>query len=82
MMCIDAGTGGITVHSRPDQRYIRASNCIEVAAMLDVELNIEGNPFTPPMKRDQVAVTDCPGFLELVKQIKPAQCTLVPNKWG
>ena len=78
-LCIDAGADGITVHPRPDQRHIRASDCVELADMLSVELNIEGNPFAPPMKSDRPGVSDYPGFIELVKAIKPAQCTLVPD---
>ena len=33
-MAIAAGADGITVHPRPDQRHIRASDCIDLAAML------------------------------------------------
>jgi pyridoxine 5-phosphate synthase len=77
--CIDSGADGITVHPRPDQRHIRVSDCFDLAAMLDVEFNMEGNPFAAPMKSDRPGVTDYPGFIELVKEIKPAQCTLVPD---
>jgi pyridoxine 5-phosphate synthase len=78
-VCIDSGADGITVHPRPDQRHIRVSDCFDLAAMLDVEFNMEGNPFAAPMKSDRPGVTDYPGFIELVKEIKPAQCTLVPD---
>lgn len=78
-ICIDAGADGITVHPRPDQRHIRASDCYELAKMLSVEFNIEGNPFAPAMKSERPGVSDYPGFLELVREIKPAQCTLVPD---
>lgn len=78
-VCIESGADGITVHPRPDQRHIRASDCFDLAAMLEVELNIEGNPFAAPMKSERSGVTDYPGFVELVKEIKPAQCTLVPD---
>ncbi len=78
-ICIDAGAEGITVHPRPDQRHIRADDCFDLARMLSVEFNIEGNPFAPPKKSDRKNVSDYPGFIELVKQIKPAQCTLVPD---
>ena len=77
-LCIDAGADGITVHPRPDQRHIRAQDCLDLAAMLEVEFNIEGNPFTGPRASDRQGVTDYPGFMELVKTIGPAQCTLVP----
>lgn len=78
-MCIDAGADGITVHPRPDQRHIRASDCLALAGMLSVELNIEGNPFAPPTASDRKGVADYPGFMPLVRQIRPAQCTLVPD---
>ncbi len=78
-LCIDAGADGITVHPRPDQRHIRAQDCFDLAAMLEVEFNIEGNPFTGPRASDRSGVTDYPGFMALVKEIRPAQCTLVPD---
>ncbi len=63
--CIDAGAHGITVHPRPDERHIRRSDVYELAELLTVEFNIEGNPV--------------PEFMELVREVKPAQCTLVPD---
>lgn len=78
-MCITAGCDGITVHPRPDQRHIRASDCYELADNISVELNIEGNPFAPAMKSSREDVSDYPGFMELIRDIKPAQCTLVPD---
>lgn len=78
-LCIDAGADGITVHPRPDQRHIRASDCRELAAMLTVEFNIEGNPFAGPRRSERAGVDDYPGFLPLVEETRPAQCTLVPD---
>ncbi len=78
-MCIAAGADGITVHPRPDQRHIRADDCFALADAIDVELNIEGNPFAAPMKSDRANVSDYPGFMTLIRQILPAQCTLVPD---
>ncbi|TXS96249.1 pyridoxine 5'-phosphate synthase [Parahaliea maris] len=78
-MCIDAGAHGITVHPRPDQRHIRASDCFDLAGMLSVEFNIEGNPMAGPRKSERDGVGDYPGFMELVRAIRPAQCTLVPD---
>ncbi len=78
-MCIAAGADGITVHPRPDQRHIRASDCFELAAMLTVEFNIEGNPMAGPRRSDRAGVGDYPGFMQLVRDIRPAQCTLVPD---
>lgn len=79
LQCIAAGADGITVHPRPDQRHIRADDCFALAKVLTVEFNIEGNPLAPPMKSDRQGVSDYPGFIELVKHIRPAQCTLVPD---
>lgn len=81
-MCIDAGADGITVHPRPDQRHIRASDCFDLAAMLKVEFNIEGNPFSGPRTSSREGVDDYPGFIELVKALRPTQCTLVPDGDG
>lgn len=78
-LCIAAGADGITVHPRPDQRHIRADDCYALANMLSVEFNIEGNPFAAPMKSDRVGVSDYPGFIEIVRRTRPAQCTLVPD---
>ncbi|WP_019529988.1 pyridoxine 5'-phosphate synthase [Dasania marina] len=79
LRCIAYGADGITVHPRPDQRHIRADDCFDLAKILQVEFNIEGNPLAPPMKSDRKGVSDYPGFMELVREIKPAQCTLVPD---
>ena len=77
--CISAGAHGITVHPRPDQRHIRADDCYELASLLDVEFNIEGNPFAPACKSDRRDVSDYPGFMEIIRLTRPAQCTLVPD---
>lgn len=67
-VCLEAGAPGITVHPRADERHIRRSDVFEVAAYLasysEVEFNIEGDPR--------------PDFLEMVYEVRPAQCTLVP----
>ena len=63
--CVAAGAHGITVHPRPDERHIRYSDVYELKEILPVEFNIEGNPF--------------PRFMGLVREIKPEQCTLVPD---
>lgn len=77
--CVAFGADGITVHPRPDQRHIRASDCAVLKNGLDVELNIEGNPFAgfSPSDRDDVA--DYPGFMEIIREVLPHQCTLVPD---
>lgn len=63
--CVDAGCHGITVHPRPDERHIRRADVHALAAVLAVELNIEGYP--------------SPELLALVEEVRPAQCTLVPD---
>ena len=75
--CIKAGSSGITVHPRSDMRHIRPSDVYALSAMLKeenphIEFNIEGNPFAGPEE-------EYPGFLELVRSVQPAQCTLVPD---
>jgi len=65
-ICIDAGADGITVHPRPDERHIRPHDVHDLKAMLSVEFNIEGNPLEPK-------------FLELVRAVRPTQCTMVPD---
>jgi pyridoxine 5-phosphate synthase len=71
-IAVDAGADGITVHPRSDRRHIRPGDVLALAETLDVELNIEGNPF-------HSAQGDYPGFLALVERARPAQCTLVPD---
>ncbi|MHC4482271.1 MAG: pyridoxine 5'-phosphate synthase [Planctomycetota bacterium] len=71
---IKAGAHGITVHPRPDQRHIRFSDVYELAELLrphhdNIELNIEGNPFTGK-------------YMEIVAKVKPDQATLVPDAPG
>ena len=77
-----AGADGITVHPRPDQRHIRASDVPALAAALAVELNVEGNPFAGAARSNRADVGDYPGFMELVAAVRPAQCTLVPDGDG
>ena len=71
--CVKAGAPGITVHPRADQRHITPADVREIAVELrsspaPVEYNMEGDPR--------------PDFLELVAEIRPAQCTLVPVQPG
>jgi pyridoxine 5-phosphate synthase len=76
-VCIDTGCQGITVHPRPDQRHIRADDVRALRALCAgrVEFNIEGNPFAPPR-------AGYPGLLALVAEVRPEQCTLVPDADG
>lgn len=75
-VCLQAGADGLTVHPRPDQRHIRPHDVYELAELLqdnkDAEFNIEGNPFAEK-------IGDFPGFIQLVLDTKPEQCTLVPD---
>jgi pyridoxine 5-phosphate synthase len=68
-VCIAAGAPGITVHPRADQRHITPADVHEVAGALagrtpHIEYNIEGDPR--------------PDLLNLVDEVRPDQCTLVP----
>ena len=71
-IALDAGAHGITVHPRPDGRHIRSSDVHELAGLLKgrpgIEFNIEGNPFH--------------ALLEVVRAVRPQQCTLVPDAPG
>ena len=63
--CERFGAQGITVHPRPDERHIRKQDVLDLKPMLTTEFNIEGYP-----SKD---------FIELIKKVQPAQCTLVPD---
>ena len=72
---IESGAHGITVHPRPDLRHIRPDDLSDISLItkeLDVEFNIEGNPY-------EERLGDYPGFLNLIDAVKPSQCTLVPD---
>lgn len=75
-VCLAAGADGITVHPRPDQRHIRPRDVRDLAALVarhrGIEFNVEGNPFAG-------AEGSYPGFLALVEETLPHQCTLVPD---
>ena len=76
---IQAGAHGITVHPRPDQRHIRAEDCLRLGDMGGIELNIEGNPFAAAQSAPRAGIGDYPGFLALIERIRPEQVTLVPD---
>ncbi len=63
--CERFGAQGITVHPRPDERHIRYQDVLDLKPLLKTEFNIEGYP--------------TPDFIDLVKKVKPAQVTLVPD---
>jgi pyridoxine 5-phosphate synthase len=66
----DAGADGLTAHPRPDERHIRHTDVLGLAELMrpwrpSFELNIEGYPDSR--------------FLDLVAEVVPEQCTLVPD---
>jgi pyridoxine 5-phosphate synthase len=72
-VCVAAGAPGITVHPRADARHITYVDVHAVASFLaprrrEVEFNIEGDPR--------------PDLLEMVREVRPHQCTLVPVRPG
>ena len=69
-IALASGAEGLTVHPRPDERHIRRSDVTMLADLMRAdrpgrEFNIEGYP------EDR--------FLALLRQVRPAQCTLVPD---
>ena len=71
-LCLQAGADGITVHPRPDERHIRRADVFDLAALLKdwpaAEFNIEGNPFH--------------NLMDFVRELRPQQCTFVPDSEG
>jgi pyridoxine 5-phosphate synthase len=71
-LCLQAGAQGITIHPRPDERHIRASDVSELTALMkawpDREFNIEGNPFH--------------NLMDHVRDVRPHQVTFVPDSEG
>lgn len=59
------GAEGITIHPRQDERHIRYSDIKPLQEIVSTEFNIEGFP-------DQ-------RFMEMVLDVCPHQCTLVPD---
>ncbi|HET6608802.1 MAG TPA: pyridoxine 5'-phosphate synthase [Rhodopila sp.] len=72
-LALEAGSAGLTVHPRPDERHIRGS---DIALLADVmgarrpaaEFNIEGYP-------DE-------RLMALIRPVRPEQVTLVPDAPG
>jgi pyridoxine 5-phosphate synthase len=63
--CERFGAEGITVHPRPDERHIRYTDVLALKNVVKTEFNIEGYPDVR--------------YLDLIRQVKPAQATLVPD---
>ena len=69
----EAGADGLTVHPRPDERHIRRADIPALAKLMQpwrpaCELNIEGYP-------DE-------RLFDIVREVRPEQCTLVPDPPG
>jgi pyridoxine 5-phosphate synthase len=69
-LALEAGAQGLTVHPRPDERHIRSADVPMLAALMQpyrpaMEFNIEGYP-------DQ-------RFLQILRDNRPEQATLVPD---
>ena len=72
-VCVAAGAPGITVHPRADRRHITPEDVRDISRALrghapGVEYNVEGDPR--------------PELLDLVEEVRPDQCTLVPVRPG
>lgn len=70
---LKAGAAGITVHPRADERHIQRRDVPVLAQVVEeagggVEYNIEGDPR--------------PDLMDLVCDVRPTQCTLVPVRPG
>jgi pyridoxine 5-phosphate synthase len=66
--CERFGAEGITVHPRPDERHIRYADVYALKEIVTTEFNIEGYP-------DEK-------FMNMVLEVIPHQCTLVPDPPG
>ena len=69
-IALASGAEGLTVHPRPDERHIRGSDIPLLASVMAgkrpaMEFNIEGYP------DDRL--------LEILREARPEQCTLVPD---
>jgi pyridoxine 5-phosphate synthase len=68
-LCLQAGAQGITIHPRPDERHIRASDVADLAELMlqwpNAEFNIEGNPTQ--------------NLMDFIRQYRPHQATFVPD---
>src|SRR5580704_7239897 len=72
-VCVAAGAPGITVHPRADRRHITPDDVRQIGRALKsraapIEFNVEGDPR--------------PELLDLVEDVRPDQCTLVPVSPG
>lgn len=63
--CERFGADGITVHPRPDERHIRFKDVYDLKEVVRTEFNVEGYPNEH--------------FMLMMRDIRPDQCTLVPD---
>jgi pyridoxine 5-phosphate synthase len=63
--CERFGADGITVHPRPDERHIKFKDVYELKEVVTTEFNVEGYPNAH--------------FMQMMRDIRPHQCTLVPD---
>ncbi len=63
--CEKFGAEGITIHPRPDERHIRYQDALDLKKVVQTEFNIEGYPSKK--------------FIDLIRETKPDQVTLVPD---
>ncbi|NNF34207.1 MAG: pyridoxine 5'-phosphate synthase [Saprospiraceae bacterium] len=66
--CEHFGADGITMHPRPDERHARYSDIPALKEIVKTELNVEGYPNAR--------------FLNMICEVVPHQCTLVPDPPG
>ena len=66
--CERFGADGITIHPRPDERHITKKDAYELKEAVQKEFNIEGFPDNR--------------FMEIIKDLRPTQATLVPDPPG
>lgn len=66
--CERFGSQGITIHPRQDERHITRNDVYALKPVVTTEYNIEGYPSED--------------FLKMVCEVKPEQCTLVPDTPG
>lgn len=66
--CEAFGADGITLHPRPDERHAKYSDIPQMKKIVTTELNVEGYPSDK--------------FMKMILEVKPDQCTLVPDPPG
>ena len=71
-VCLNAGAHGLTVNPRPDERHILKKDVTSLSHLMkdwpEREFNIEGNPLH--------------NLMDLVREFRPHQATLVPDSVG